>query len=370
MRTSRLLAAVVPGLLGAAVVVGLGPSNASSADTSVAVTVNARLGMATMPGTGLGANHAIWDGNLGTDETSDLLKGAGVRMLRYPGGSYGDIYHWETHTAPGGFVAPNTGFDTFMAAVRRVGAQPMIIANYGTGTPEEAAAWVRYANVTKGYGAKYWTVGNENYGNGHYGANWEADNHEDKSPAGYANLVVQFADAMKAVDPTIKVGAVLTMPANWPDAIVGSGDQGSWNETVLSIAGSKIDFVDLHWYPGGSTPAESLTKTEHIEDAVYLARQQIAQFAPERASRIGISLTELNVGVGLTTQPTGWQQMNGGWNANWEQTGRTVKATNLDSNATLAPGGGTTSIGFVAGYSGPNILPATFTLNGTICHTG
>ena len=41
---------------------------------------------------------------------------------------------------------------------------------------------MRYANVTKGYGATYWTIGNENYGNGHYGAAWEADNHADKSP--------------------------------------------------------------------------------------------------------------------------------------------------------------------------------------------
>ena len=76
-----------------------------------------------------------------------------------------------------------------MAGARRVGAQPMIIANYGTGTPAEAADWVRYANVTKGYGAKYWTIGNENYGNGHYGSAWEADDHADKSATQYARLV-------------------------------------------------------------------------------------------------------------------------------------------------------------------------------------
>ena len=27
-------------------------------------------------------------------------------MIRYPGGSYADIYHWEDNTAPGGYVAP------------------------------------------------------------------------------------------------------------------------------------------------------------------------------------------------------------------------------------------------------------------------
>ncbi|MFI7305933.1 cellulose binding domain-containing protein [Micromonospora aurantiaca] len=279
-----------------------GPVAAADPTDPVTVTVNTRAGLATVPATALGVNHAIWDSQLGSAETSDLLKAAGVKMLRYPGGSYADIYHWETHTAPGGYVAPNTDFDTFMAGARRVGAEPMIIANYGTGTPAEAAAWVRYANVTKGYGAKWWTVGNENYGNGHYGSAWEADDHPDKSAAQYARLVVEYADAMKAVDPSIKVGAVLTMPGNWPDGITAGSDPGPWNQTVLSIAGPKIDFVDVHWYPGGSA-ADSLARTNHLPDAAWLLRQQIARYAGPGADRIGISFTELNVDAGRTTAP-------------------------------------------------------------------
>ncbi|MFJ6194715.1 cellulose binding domain-containing protein [Micromonospora sp. NPDC092111] len=289
-------------LLATGVLTATGPSSAGAATDTVAVTVNARAGLATVPDTALGVNHAIWDSQLGTAGTSDLLKAAGVRMMRYPGGSYADIYHWRDHTAPGGYVAPNTDFDTFMAAARRVGAQPMIIANYGTGTPAEAADWVRYANVTKGYGAKYWTVGNENYGNGLYGSAWEADDHPDKSASQYARLVVEYADAMKAVDPTVKVGAVLTMPGNWPDGITAGTDPGPWNRTVLSLAGPKIDFVDVHWYPGG-TAAESLERTSHIDDAAYLLRQQLTRYAGPNAARIGISFTELNVGTGQNTQP-------------------------------------------------------------------
>jgi hypothetical protein len=297
--TSRVLACAAV----AVTVAGLGVPAGHAETAPVTVTVNARAGLATMPATGLGVNHAIWDAELGTTAVADLLKAAGVGMLRYPGGSYGDIYHWQTHTAPGGYVAPNTDFDTFVAGARRTGAQPMVITNYGTGTADEAAGWVRYANITKGYGVKYWTVGNENYGNGHYGAEWEADDHEDKSPSAYANAVVEFADAMKAVDPTIKVGAVLTMPANWPDAVVGEGDAGSWNDVVLATAASKIDYVDVHWYPGGGTAAEALAKTDHIVDAIYLLRRQIAKYAGADAPRIGISLTEMNVGVGRNTQP-------------------------------------------------------------------
>ncbi|GAA0531707.1 cellulose binding domain-containing protein [Paractinoplanes ferrugineus] len=279
------------------------PGSARAAATPVSVSVNARAGLATVPATALGVNDAIWDTTLGTDAVADLLGDAGVKMIRYPGGSYADIYHWETHTAPGGYVAPNTDFDTFMASARRTGAEPMIIANYGTGSAGEAAAWVRYANVTKGYQARYWTIGNENYGNGHYGSAWEADDHTDLSPTQYANEVVAYADAMKAVDPTIKVGAVLTMPANWPDGLVGTGDSATWNRTVLSIAGPHIDFADVHWYPGGGNAAEALGKTQYLDDSIYALRQQINSYGGADAGRLGISLTELNVGVGQNTQP-------------------------------------------------------------------
>ncbi|MEV0621680.1 cellulose binding domain-containing protein [Nonomuraea sp. NPDC050404] len=276
------------------------PSAYAEESAAVAVTVNARAALATVPETGLGTNHAIWDSNLGTNETSDLLKAAGMKVLRYPGGSYSDIYHWADHTAPGGYVAPNTDFDTFMGGVRRTGAQAMVTANYGTGTAEEAAAWVRHANITKKYGIKYWEIGNENYGNGHYGAAWEADNHADKSPNEYARHVIAYSDAMKAVDPTIKVGAVLTTPANWPDAITGEGDSGSWNKTVLSAAGSKIDFVILHWYPG------ALDKTGHVPDIIQLTRDQLAKYVGPGSERIGIAMTEFNTGSnanGTNTQP-------------------------------------------------------------------
>lgn len=280
----------------------LAAPSASSDVEPVRVSVNTRAGLATMPETGLGINHAVWDTHLGSAEVADLLGAAGVRLMRYPGGSYGDIYHWETHTAPGGFVAPNTDFDTFMGGVRRAGGQAMVIANYGTGTPQEAAGWVREANIVKGYGVRYWEIGNELYGNGHYGAQWEADDHPDKSPAGYATNVVEFATAMKAVDPTIKIGAVLTTPANWPDGIVAGGDSATWNRTVLSIAGPHIDFVILHWYPGGSS-ADALSKSDQIGDMLYLVRRDIAAYGGQNADRLGIALTEMNISVGKNTQP-------------------------------------------------------------------
>src|SRR6266536_2511915 len=89
----------------------------AAAPPDATVTVNVKAGLATVPDTALGINHAVWDSQLGTDTVADLYGGAGVRMMRYPGGSYGDIYHWKDNTAPGGYVAPGTDFDTFMGGV-------------------------------------------------------------------------------------------------------------------------------------------------------------------------------------------------------------------------------------------------------------
>lgn len=276
------------------------PPAQAQADPTVTVTVNARAGLEAVSDGAIGVNHAVWDSQLGTNEVADLMQDAGVQMMRYPGGSYADIYHWRDNTAPGGYVAPNTDFDHFMGGVRRAGAQAMVIANYGTGTPQEAADWVRYANVEKGYGVKYWEIGNELYGNGHYGSEWEADDHADKSPAEYANNVKQFAQAMKAVDPSIKIGAVLTTPGNWPDGIVAGGDAGTWNQVVLSIAGPAVDFVILHWYPGGANGPESLSRIAHIGDMTWLVRKQIERYAHKE---LGIAMTEINTGYGMNTQP-------------------------------------------------------------------
>ena len=297
MRRSRP-AALLVFALAAATQVGTPP--AAAAQAAVDVAVNARAGLETVDPAALGVNHAIWDTYLGTPEVADLLRGAGVTAMRYPGGSYSDIYHWRDHTAPGGFVAPNTDFDHFMAGVRRAGAQPIVTANYGTGSPAEAADWVRSANIDKGYGVEYWEIGNENYGNGHYGANWEADDHADKSPTQYATLVRDYATAMKAVDPGIKIGAVLTAPGEWPDGITAEGDASTWNQVVLQTAGAVVDFAIVHWYPTGSSGPEVLPKTNRIADQMRLLRRQSRQYA---GKELPVAMTELNTSYGRNTQP-------------------------------------------------------------------
>ncbi|MEN3535130.1 cellulose binding domain-containing protein [Microbispora sp. ZYX-F-249] len=275
---------------------------------AVEVSVDAHAGLGTVHEAAYGANAAIWDSHMNDPEVARLYKRARIAAVRYPGGSYGDLYHWESHTAPGGTVAPDTGFDAFMGTVRKAGAQAVVIANYGTGTPEEAAGWVRYANVTKKYGVKYWEIGNELYGNGHYGATWEADDHADKSPAAYARNTLEFVRAMKAVDPTIKIGAVLTIPGSWPDGVVAAGDSANWNHTVIPVVAPEIDFFTVHWYPGTSIPDTTGDVAGLLASPPGLA-EMLAQVRADVAALGGrdvpLALTEVASNIGRNTHAAG-----------------------------------------------------------------
>lgn len=115
-------------------------------------------------------------------------------------------------------------------------------------------------------GIKYWEVGNEPYGNGYYGGgnDWECDyavpypytNYTRYanallSPGAYGQAVKAFSTAMKAVDPTIKVGAYSSTPPadySW-DYLSGVNNGQHWTPLVLAQCGSNIDFVIVHWYP-------------------------------------------------------------------------------------------------------------------------
>ncbi|MFI7042364.1 cellulose binding domain-containing protein [Microbispora rosea] len=306
----RALALPLAAVLAASLLAAADPaqSPAPSQGGAVEISVDAHAGLGTVHEAAYGANAAVWDPHMNDPEVARLYKRAHIAAVRYPGGSYGDLYHWETHTAPGGTVAPGTGFDRFMGTVRAAGAQAVVIADYGTGTPEEAAGWVRYANVTKKYGVKYWEIGNELYGNGYYGATWEADDHPDKSPAAYARTTLEFVRAMKAVDPTIKIGAVLTIPGSWPDGVVAAGDAANWNHTVIPVVAPEIDFFTVHWYPGTSIPDTSGDVAALLASPPGLA-EMLAQVRADVAALGGrdvpLALTEVASNIGRNTHAAG-----------------------------------------------------------------
>ena len=306
-----------------AVALGAGPAPAAAQTLTVGVTVNATSGLGAIPQGAIGLNTAVYDGDMNDTAVPGLLKAAGIDAMRYPGGSYSDIFNWQTNTAAaGGFVAPNTTFANFMTTAQGVGAAPIVTVNYGTGTPSLAAAWVRSAK-SNGDNVKFWEVGNEVYGNGTYGANWEADAHCDTSaggspvtigsepsqtydcgPSTYAKNFLAFQSAMQAADGSAKVCAVLTTPGFWPDGVTNSQNPQGWNQTVLTALGSHTQCVIVHYYPGGSTAAGMLTDPQDIAGIVSSLHSEISQYAGiGNPASVPVIVTETNSTVDLDTQP-------------------------------------------------------------------
>jgi hypothetical protein len=275
-----------------------------AAATAATVDVDATTTLATVPSTAIGINGSTYDGALTDTAVPSLLSAVGTDLIRFPGGTSSDSYNWKNNTdvLSGGQQAVN--FDQYATLLSQTGAQGMITVNYGTGdkagasqSPAEsgaqfAADWVRYSNVTHHYGIKYWEIGNEVYGNGTYGANWEPDQHcasgsnpANCGPAVYAQNVKAYIAAMKAVDPSIVVGVVLTAPGNWPDGVTSAGSPQGWDQTVLPALGNQIGFADIHWYPQnpstvtppGPTDAGLLSDTSQIPTMVSSMKSLLSQ---------------------------------------------------------------------------------------------
>jgi hypothetical protein len=303
------------------------PTTAGS-DTPSTASIDLRSNLGMLSAIAVGANAAAWDHNLVDPSVPELLEDASIQVMRYPGGSTSDNYHWLSNTPDDpnqGGTDPVANFDAYMSVVQHAGARAMITVNYGSGTEAEAADWVRYANLGgrhyrgpvptypgasphgHDYDIRYWEIGNELYGNGTYGATWEVD-HKSHDPTTYGNGVVSYSAAMKAVDPSIRIGAVLTAPGNWPDGQTNDASPKAWNDTVLPIACGSLDFVSIHWYPQGPTgesdaallaspqngESTPVSYTPSIADMVATLRSQLSQHCGAHASAVQIMVTETN----------------------------------------------------------------------------
>lgn len=204
----------------------------------------------------------------------------------------------------------NFDFESFMAYAQSFTppADPVITVNVGTGTPEEAAAWVHYANIVKQYGIHYWQIGNEMEGN------WETGgplNAED-----YVQRYIEYYDAMKAEDPSIVIlGPVSGGPdegSNLPDGNLFIQDFIGF----LHAAGKDdhINAIDFHWYPNWNP----------VPDTTALATpSQLGSFASNFKSwlmnttltgNVPVFLTEYNIGIGSPSTPVYTDQLvNGLW---------------------------------------------------------
>ncbi len=218
----------------------------------------------------------------------------GTSILRFPGGLFSDGYHWKdgigpVESRPMGSPIGNLekqkyrnviGTDEFLKFAEDIGASATITVNFGTGSPAEAADWVEYTNApndgsnpggredwaavraknghAQPYKIVYWEVGNEIFNKtipGHH--NWGHTTAQE-----YAEKFIGFSQAMKKIDPSVKIGAATYYPGQVGETDKEAQTGDKWNQTVLSIAGSNIDFMAVHAYLPGFSPNDEASYKE------------------------------------------------------------------------------------------------------------
>ncbi|HEX3776926.1 MAG TPA: carbohydrate binding domain-containing protein [Polyangiaceae bacterium] len=240
-----------------------------------------------------GVNVGLWSPDAIDPASFAAEKQLGLGVVRYPGGLRADEEDWQKTLKAKDF---NVDTDEFLDWCGKLGCSPLFTANVGDGTPELAAAWVKYVNQTrKGPKVTYWEIGNEIYGDWHrFYAKWGKD-----GGTSYGKAVREFVKAMKAVDPSIKISAV------W---MLG----GSWNKTVFKEVADVVDAVSVHHYAqhAASENDEALLATSaEAGNLISTVKAQLDELGV-KGKKYEIWLTEWN-SVDANPGPQILQHVNG-----------------------------------------------------------
>jgi alpha-N-arabinofuranosidase len=269
------------------------------------VTVHADTALHEIPRLLFGENlewahsaDGLWDVEAGRPhaETLGVLAPLGISLLRFPGGTYSDFYHWHEATGtqrkpqinpfeldPFGSLAteyPHFGPDELPPLAKALGAELLITANVGTGSAEEAAAWLQHYKAA-GVPAPYWEVGNEVWITG----DDLAATMQRKTPEQYAAMFDDYARALRAVDPNVKVGAISC--SNWLSTSLCADPR--WNEVVFGSVKEPIDFVSVH----DAYPLVSEHYAAERDELLARATLAAAAHVEEHLQRVGDDIASL-----------------------------------------------------------------------------
>ncbi|MGZ8917066.1 MAG: hypothetical protein ACXW0T_02515, partial [Methylobacter sp.] len=220
--------------------------------------------------------------------------------LRFPGGTDADNYHWQTGKTdnlqkyPVGHISSDNdlSFDEFMTLSKSMNAEPSIVLNYLSwfrkdqfeGAKKEADAWIRYANIEKKYGIKYWEMGNEVY----FSPPTENINVKVRT---YAKDYKAMKKVLRAVDNNALLGAAMPMKLHFK-AKSDKQDKQIWWNAFLDEVGEDLDYIILHDYKSLSTKdyiSGGTRVPEQLQEIRQLVRSKIGHTVP-------IHFTEWNVG--------------------------------------------------------------------------
>lgn len=138
---------------------------AKPAPAVVHLSVSATQAVRSVEARWFGINAVMWDSYFDTPQTIAKLQEMGTLALRCLGGSLSDEYHWVTDTSGTNTWRWGTSFANFLHVATNVGVKVVTTVNYGTGSTNEAAAWVAYANGS--------TTNTLALGTDQFGANWQ-----------------------------------------------------------------------------------------------------------------------------------------------------------------------------------------------------
>jgi alpha-L-arabinofuranosidase len=186
---------------------------------------------------------------------------------------------------------------------------PLIIVNFGSGTPQMAAAWVRYANKEKKYNVKYWEIGNEN------GGQWETGG--PINVYDYTRRFIKYYEAMKAEDPTITIIA-----QGQADGKSGMYDGVSAIEAFLGRLAkeNKLHYAEgivTHKYPNWDQQVNDLLASpkKDMQDMAEQIKKALAKY-PEKKD-IPIWITEFNTSDHVKPYDISVRLENGLWLAQY-----------------------------------------------------
>jgi len=235
-----------------------------------------------------------------------LLKELNAPVYRWPGGNFVSGYNWKDgigdrdrrpprkNPAWQGVEHNDVGIHEFMDFCRILGTEPYIAVNAGLGDSRQASEEVEYCNgsaetpmgrlrAANGHAepwhVKWWSIGNEMYGDWQLG-HMSTDDFVKKHNA--------FANAMRSVDPDIKLIAV--------------GELGDWDRMVLTNCSESMDLISEHFYRQDWHGGGLMTHVKQIPDAIRekadahrLYRQEIPQL---KGKDIRICMDEWNYWYG------------------------------------------------------------------------
>jgi len=231
-------------------------------------------------------------GILDPDEVA-MAKTMHVTELRL-GGNFSSYYHWRDGIGPRdkrvtmkniawGIPEYNQlGTDEFLQLCELIGATPQFDLNMGSGTPEEAAEWVRY--IQGHYKGKViYELGNELYGK------WQVGY---KTVDEIAPNTLEFSKAVRAVAPDAQIVATGLGPMS----------DGSWNTAQLGNPAGTFDDLSLHFILGtnhtvlpAATPDFTAAAAYALPYAVgpYFDKvQATVDMHPELRGKVHLAVTE------------------------------------------------------------------------------